>query len=602
MKEIPIFQGLQPTEGQRDSNISFDVRDAKPAHAPSVKSLGLFSQLVGSRADFIICDDGETPNNSLTEDSREKLLKAMGEFESILSPGGRICFLGTPQNQESVYNKLRRGRGYKTLIIPARFPNPETASIYEGCLASYLLERIQAHPELVSHSTDPKRFSDQDLAEREASIGRTAFALQFMLDTSLSDSMRYPLKTSDLCIVPLSTDRGPINISYGASPELTMKEIPNIGLTGDRFYRPFFVDKEFAPYEGAVMLIDPAGTGGDELAYAVVKQLHGYLYLMDSGGLLGGYKEENLRTLAKIAKEHQVKEIVTEQNMGAGMFDQLLKPILGQIYPCSINSSTDGKGIRNTVQKEKRIIDTLEPVLNRHKLIVDETVVRKDLKFFARYLEIFGLLFMIFMIVSFVISIPNVKVTNLFPVTTKDIGSIALSTYPLLGIGGYMTFMFFLGNMVSNKQEFKSHFKKVCPILVVAGLAVILLTVGIFGSDLVQSLNMPFFVFFKNIEILNIFERLESVLITFWTVTDFAIVTTFTYIAVKLIKKTFNLNSSKEIVTPFLFICFILSLYIASNVEEVNLFSKYISLPVNIIYGFIIPIILLIVGKIRKKI
>jgi hypothetical protein len=380
MKEIPIFQGLQPTEGQRDSNISFDVRDAKPAHAPSVKSLGLFSQLVGSRADFIICDDGETPNNSLTEDSREKLLKAMGEFESILSPGGRICFLGTPQNQESVYNKLRRGRGYKTLIIPARFPNPETASIYEGCLASYLLERIQAHPELVSHSTDPKRFSDQDLAEREASIGRTAFALQFMLDTSLSDSMRYPLKTSDLCIVPLSTDRGPINISYGASPELTMKDIPNIGLTGDRFYRPFFVDKEFAPYEGAVMLIDPAGTGGDELAYAVVKQLHGYLYLMDSGGLLGGYKEENLRTLAKIAKEHQVKEIVTEQNMGAGMFDQLLKPILGQIYPCSINSSTDGKGIRNTVQKEKRIIDTLEPVLNRHKLIVDETVVRKDLK------------------------------------------------------------------------------------------------------------------------------------------------------------------------------------------------------------------------------
>jgi hypothetical protein len=375
MREIPIFQGLQPTEGQRDSNISFDVREALPAHAPSVKSLGLFSQLVGSRADFIICDDGETPTNSITEDAREKLLKAMGEFESILVPGGRICMLGTPQNNESVYNKYRN-KGYKTLIIPALYPRAEEIGSYEGCLAPYIVEKLEANPGLMGKPTDPQRFTELDLAERQASIGRTAFALQFMLDTSLSDALRYPLKTSDLVVLPLSTEKAPINISYGASPELVIKDYANIGLTGDRFYRPWYVDKEFAPYEGCVMVIDPAGSGGDELAYAVVKQLHGNLFLLASGGLQGGYKEENLRTLAKIAKEHQVKEIVTEQNMGAGMFDQLLKPILGEIYPCTINED----GIKNTVQKEKRIIDTLEPVLNRHKLIVDESVVKSDLK------------------------------------------------------------------------------------------------------------------------------------------------------------------------------------------------------------------------------
>jgi hypothetical protein len=379
MKEIPIFQELQPTDDQRDSNISFDVRPALPAHAPSVKSLGLFSQITGSRANLIICDDGETPNNSLTEDAREKLMKAMSEFESILSPGGRICLLGTPQSESSVYNKFTK-RGYDKLIIPARYPRIEEIGSYEGYLAPYIAEAVIENPSLVGNSTDPLRFSNIDLAERESSMGRSSFALQFMMDTTLSDTLRYPLRTSDFVVMPLSTDRGPINLSYGASKELTITDIPNVGLTGDRFFRPFFVDKEFAPYEGAVLVIDPAGMGTDQLAYVVVKQLHGWLFLLASGGFLGGYKEENLRKLAYVAKEHQVKDIVTEWNMGDGMFDQLLKPILGEIYPCSINATTDGKGIRNTIQKEKRIIDTLEPVLNRHKLIVDEKVVRDDIK------------------------------------------------------------------------------------------------------------------------------------------------------------------------------------------------------------------------------
>ena len=40
---------------------------------------------------------------------------------------------------------------------------------------------------------DPKRFNTFDLLEREASYGKSGFALQFMLDTTLEDVDRYPL-------------------------------------------------------------------------------------------------------------------------------------------------------------------------------------------------------------------------------------------------------------------------------------------------------------------------------------------------------------------------------------------------------------------------
>ena len=53
---------------------------------------------------------------------------------------------------------------------------------------------MAADDTLVGQPTDPLRFSDFDLLEREASYGRSGFALQFMLDTRLSDAQRYPLK------------------------------------------------------------------------------------------------------------------------------------------------------------------------------------------------------------------------------------------------------------------------------------------------------------------------------------------------------------------------------------------------------------------------
>ena len=73
INEMEILEHLAPKEYQRGSNVSFDVALAKPSHAPSVKSVGITGQLTGSRADFIISDDCESLNNSLTQSMRDKL-------------------------------------------------------------------------------------------------------------------------------------------------------------------------------------------------------------------------------------------------------------------------------------------------------------------------------------------------------------------------------------------------------------------------------------------------------------------------------------------------------------------------------------------------
>lgn len=369
--ELPMCQHLIATSEQRWSKIAFDVRPALASGSPSVKSVGITGQLTGSRADIIIADDIEVPNNSMTQMMREKLGEAVKEFDAVLKPDGKILYLGTPQCEMSLYNTLTE-RGYQMRIWPARYPASEDAEkAYGNRLAPMLWDAIaESGKPLDGQPVDPMRFDDDDLLERELSYGRSGFALQFMLDTSLSDTDRYPLKLSDLMIMSVDGDKAPEKLVYGVMKEV--KDIPNVGLAGDKYYAPEAIVGDYVDYTGSVLVIDPAGRGKDETAYAVVKMLNGFLYVPACGGLEGGYSDQTLTKLATIAKDHKVNMVLIESNFGDGMFNELIKPFLRKIYPVTIEE------VRHNIQKEKRIIDTLEPVMNQHRLIIDPKVIQQD--------------------------------------------------------------------------------------------------------------------------------------------------------------------------------------------------------------------------------
>ena len=128
---------------------------------------------------------------------RDKLSEAVKEFDAILKPGGTITYLGTPQTEQSLYNALP-DRGYAMRVWPARYPSEDQLINYGSeRLAPFIIKRLEGEPALVGRTTDPRRFSDDDLLERELSYGHSGFQLQFMLDTRLSDMEKYPLKLGD---------------------------------------------------------------------------------------------------------------------------------------------------------------------------------------------------------------------------------------------------------------------------------------------------------------------------------------------------------------------------------------------------------------------
>lgn len=370
---LPFLAHLKARPDQRDQQNLFDVGPAVPDISPSIKSVGISGQLTGSRADLLIADDVEVANNSGTQTQRDKLNEAVKEFDAIIKPKGQIVYLGTPQNEMSLYNELQQ-RGYKCRIWTVLYPESlSEREFYGDRLAKIIADKYDNNPELYAGKpTDPRRFDEEEIYKRRLSYGKAGFALQFMLNTNLSDQEKYPLKVQDLMIANLSLDEANLKWYWSNDRQLRINDLPCVALKGDYFYEPQGRSNEVFEYTGTVMAVDPSGRGKDETSYAVVKYLNGYLFVLEVGGTREGYSDSTLRQLANKAKIYGVNEIVVEGNFGDGMFSQLFKPVLNDIHPCSVTE------VKNYAQKEARIIDTLEPVMMRHKLIIHKQVILDD--------------------------------------------------------------------------------------------------------------------------------------------------------------------------------------------------------------------------------
>ena len=401
IRDVDILRCLEPRPDGRSSIKAFDVGPAVIDQSPSVRTVGILSpSLTGKRCTLALPDDIETLNNSITPLKQERLAQAVTELEAIIKPddpdfdpnaprdyeqAGRrqifprqIRYLGTPHLESSLYLRLVRERNYAIRFWPARFPDPSDADewdCYEGNLAPNIAQAVQSNGALAGEPTDPERFGHHELLKRETRMTRAAVQLQYQLNCRLSTLDRYPIRLGDLMVMDLDGKALPEVVVWAATPENRIQELLCVGLGADRYYhRPAVVNGWVSQEETwrCVLAIDPSGRGSDELAWAVIAELNGNFFLLESGGTTRGYEPEVLTMLASRAKRWQVSYCVAESNMGDGMFTALLSPAMAKVHPVSIEE------VRVSQQKERRIVDTLAPLVQQHRLVVSSELIRRD--------------------------------------------------------------------------------------------------------------------------------------------------------------------------------------------------------------------------------
>lgn len=220
----------------------------------------------------------------------------------------------------------------------------------------------------------------------------------------------------------------------------------------------------------------------------------------------------------------------------------------------------------------------------------------------ARMSEVIFIFITTIFLVLAILLIPNVDIDKLTPISYLDIFPIIKAAINITGINIYIFYFMMISDQINNKEHLKKIGLKTVSFVAVLSSLLIILTIGTLGPNVIPKLPSAFLSAVKIISVLGILEKLESVLISTWIATDFIIITMFSLIALKLFKSLFNLSDEKPFINIFILLIYFLSLYICNEVFELQVFSTEFVEYINIVLGLIIPIILFIVAKIRKKV
>lgn len=381
LDEVPELEHLRPSgsRGQRQEIDAFDISGCIPEQSRSLRSYGLDGNATGGRADIVICDDIEVPENTRTQHMRERSWSKLQEYFHMLKPKGespsKFIDLGTPHTEESLHNRLVNESGFTRFLYPALFPDPALQEHMGRDLHPYLRKLLGDNPDLCGEPTDPERFDRSELESRRNETTPRDFQLQFMLDTRLADQDQYPLKINDLMVMDLDEEVGPQKAIYSRAAVIEdLSRDYCVGWDGDRFHAPGNLqDMQFKPYQHKMVFIDPSGRGKDETAYCVLGYVNGYLCILDWGGFVEGYSDSTMTGLVDIATKWGCRGFVVEDNFGNGMFTEIL---VGHIRKSKVDLGVDNVSVRG--RKEERILQTVRPPLEKHRVILNRQVVISD--------------------------------------------------------------------------------------------------------------------------------------------------------------------------------------------------------------------------------
>ena len=362
---VPYCHHMVPGDHTTDNAFGFNLEcRTQIGQDLSCYARGITSQITGSHANYLIFDDVEIEGNCETQGVRDRLLHKCLEAEQIRNKGGRVIFLGTPQIKDSIYNQL--ASGYAITKFPAIMPDRSIPSECEN-INDWIWE-LGIEP---GNATQPERFDFDTLMERKAKVGPTLFRLHYQLDTSAADEALYPLRLRDLIVLDVDPRLCPEKVVWASS--VPLKGIPSFGMHGDALFEPMWISKEYVEYQQTAMFIDPSGRGKDETAICIASICNGYIWIHEIEGLVGGYDDATLRKIAKLINQYDLNLVMVEANYGDGMFNQLLRPVVAELCgQVAIEEYKVGGS------KEKRMLESLEPVMASHRLIFDKSVIRQE--------------------------------------------------------------------------------------------------------------------------------------------------------------------------------------------------------------------------------
>ena len=220
----------------------------------------------------------------------------------------------------------------------------------------------------------------------------------------------------------------------------------------------------------------------------------------------------------------------------------------------------------------------------------------------ARASEIFIKFVTVLFFFSMIMVMPNIKGDNILPVLEKGItpifkGSVFLSCYT--AFPAVTILMIYPANFDSIKGTKGALLRGILWSSLIYFTAIIL-SILVLGSVIAAKLKFPTFVLLKEINVGNIFTRLEYFISVIWIVTLFFVGTLFFYSSASGISELLKLRDYRFIILPLALIILIMSGVVFPSDVENESWTRTVWVPLSLTMGFVIPLLLFIMYHLKK--
>lgn len=253
----------------------------------------------------------------------------------------------------------------------------------------------------------------------------------------------------------------------------------------------------------------------------------------------------------------------------------------------------------------ERMTMSIYPEMDLHYFVIilialTAYIIRSGLVVLARMNEIFFpmIIFIFYLIV--ILIYPSVKWTNLTPISYLEIVPIFRGSQALLATFSYIFIFFFLGHKISGKEKLKSSGPVISLFVTLSSIVLIAVCIGSLGYALIGRMPLPFFGAAKLISLNSILERVESLVVAMWIVSDFIAIAVFSLVSLNILKAIFGLKDSKNFIPVYFALVYYVGNMLSVNIFDLEQLSNIIFIPMNIILYVGVPFLLFGLGKLRK--
>lgn len=339
----PWTTALKPAKADEWASDRFTIEREQELRDPSMLARGIGSNITGSRADVVICDDVEVPKTCDTPGKRVDLRERLDEIDYVLSPGGLKLFIGTPHTHDTIYaigNSL------------------ENSGVEHAYLSGYQRMELPLLDEQ-GNSQWPERFSLEQINTLKKRSGPAKFQSQMLLrPASIVDGRLDPDR-----LTPYAAALDYHEAGGEAVLRLGTQRLISASCWWDPAYG--------APGRGDASVIAAVFTDEDGNY-----RLHAIRYLCHDPALLDQVDEatQQCQQVADFARKNHVPSVTIEKN-GVGRFlpGLLRKVFREQSLPVAV------RDWQSTRAKDLRIIDAFDAPLAAGRLFAHENVLASPL-------------------------------------------------------------------------------------------------------------------------------------------------------------------------------------------------------------------------------